>query len=88
MDTRPKKPDAAIISEILSALPEKDGKVWMIGDSNVDVQTGKNAGIPVIGCAWGFRGRTELEVSGADFIAEKAQDISDFILGDHRLKTV
>ena len=88
VDTRPKKPDTAIISEILSAIPEKDGKVWMIGDSNVDVQTGKNAGIPVIGCAWGFRGRTELEVSGADFIAEKAQDISDFILGNHRLKTV
>ena len=80
VDERPKKPDTAIISVILSALPEKDGKVWMIGDSNVDVQTGKNAGIPVIGCAWGFRGRTELESAGADYIASEAGEIADIIL--------
>lgn len=79
VDCRPKKPDAAIIRDILSAVPDAD-RVWMIGDSNVDVQTGKNAGIPVIGCAWGFRGREELEDAGADFIAEKPEDIADIIL--------
>lgn len=80
VDYRPKKPDTAIISDILSALPDEDNEVWMIGDSNVDVQTGKNAGIPVIGCAWGFRGREELQREGADYIAEKADDITDIIL--------
>ena len=45
---RPKKPDTAIISEILSGLPE-DNQVFMIGDSNVDIQTAKNAGISSIG---------------------------------------
>ena len=79
VDYRPKKPDAAIISEILSELP-KENKVWMIGDSNVDVQTGKNAGVSVIGCLWGFRSREELETAGADFIAEKPEDIADVIL--------
>lgn len=76
---RPKKPDTAIINEIISALPE-DNHVFMIGDSNVDIQTAKNAGITSIGCEWGFRGREELENAGADFIAEKAEDIADFIL--------
>lgn len=76
---RPKKPDTAIINEIISALPE-DNRVFMIGDSNVDIQTAKNAGITSIGCEWGFRGREELENAGADFIAEKAEDIADFIL--------
>ena len=52
----------------------------MIGDSNVDIQTAKNAGITSIGCEWGFRGREELENAGTDFIAEKAEDIADFIL--------
>ena len=79
-DRRPKKPDTAIIDEILAAVPDKKDKVWMIGDSNVDVQTGKNAGILVIGCTWGFRGRAELEAEGADYIAEKAEDIADIIL--------
>ena len=80
VDCRPKKPDPAIIKAILSAVPDTD-KVWMIGDSNVDVRTGKNAGISVIGCLWGFRGREELEREGADFIAEKPEDIADIILG-------
>lgn len=76
---RPKKPDTAIINEILSELPE-DNHVFMIGDSNVDIQTAKNAKISSIGCAWGFRGREELENAGADFIAEKSEDIAGFIL--------
>lgn len=76
---RPKKPDTAIISEIISGLPE-DNNVFMIGDSNVDIQTAKNAGIYSIGCAWGFRGREELVNAGADFIAEKSEDIAGFIL--------
>ena len=53
----------------------------MIGDSNVDVRTAKNAGIISIGCAWGFRGSAELIAENADFIAEKPQDIAKIILG-------
>jgi phosphoglycolate phosphatase len=52
----------------------------MIGDSNVDILTAKNAGIQSIGCLWGFRSREELIEAGADFIAEKPSDIGDFIL--------
>ncbi|MDE5835083.1 MAG: HAD family hydrolase [Ruminococcus sp.] len=78
-EERPKKPDTAIINEILSVLPA-DNKVFMIGDSNVDIQTAKNAGISSIGCAWGFRGVEELTKAGADFIAETPEDIADFIL--------
>lgn len=78
-DERPKKPDSAVINEILSGLPE-DNTVYMIGDSNVDIQTAKNCGLISIGCVWGFRGRAELEAEGADFIAETAEDITKIIL--------
>ena len=78
-DERPKKPDVAIIREILSDV-DGGGKVYMIGDSNVDIMTAKNAGITSIGCTWGFRGREELVSAGADYIAEKASDITDIIL--------
>lgn len=81
VDYRPTKPDSAILIEIFSVLPDEENEVYMIGDSNVDVRTAKNAGIPCIGCAWGFRGRAELEAEGADFIAEKPEDIADIILG-------
>ncbi len=78
-EERPKKPDSAIINEILCGLPE-DNIIYMIGDSNFDIQTAKNCGITSIGCVWGFRGREELENEGADFIAEKADDITKIIL--------
>lgn len=80
VDYRPTKPDSTILVEIFAALPDVENRVYMIGDSNVDVQTAKNAGIESIGCAWGFRGRAELESEGADFIAEKPADIADIIL--------
>lgn len=79
-EERPKKPDPAVIREILDGFPD-DNKVYMIGDSNVDVQTAKNSGLISIGCAWGFRGCQELEAAGAAFIAEKPQDIAEIILG-------
>lgn len=79
-DERPKKPDPAVIREILDGLPD-DNLVYMIGDSNVDIRTAKNSGIISIGCAWGFRGRQELEAEGAAYIAEKPQDIAEIILG-------
>lgn len=82
---RPKKPDVAIIAEIVNDLPTADNRVYMIGDSNVDVETAINAGIISIGCAWGFRGRTELEDAGADYIAESPSDISRIILDKKRI---
>lgn len=76
---RPKKPDVAIIKEIISEFPEEEN-IFMIGDSNVDIQTAENAGIHSIGCAWGFRGVEELTNAGADFIADVPADIVKFIL--------
>ena len=77
---RPVKPDTQILAEIFAALPDEDCTAYMIGDSNVDVQTGKNAGITTIGCAWGFRGEEELRGVGADYVAGKPQEIAGIIL--------
>lgn len=77
---RPKKPDPAIISEILGNLRCEEDQIFMIGDSNVDIQTAKNSGLISIGCIWGFRGRGELEAEGADYIAETPDDIAKIIL--------
>ena len=52
----------------------------MIGDSNVDIRTAKNASVHSIGCTWGFRGRDELAEAGADDLAEKPEDLLKFTL--------
>lgn len=79
-DYRPKKPDTAILVEIFAQLPDVPNKVWIIGDSNVDIRLANNAGIESIGCLWGFRSREELMDEGADHIAETPSDIAEIIL--------
>ena len=53
-----------------------------VGDSDVDIQTARNAGMAAIGVAWGFRGRQELEDSGADFIAEDPLQLEEYLLSE------
>lgn len=80
-DDRPKKPDPAVIREILANM-NGDNTVFMIGDSNVDIRTAKNSGLISIGCLWGFRSREELEAEGADNIASSPMQIADIILNE------
>ena len=44
-DDRPKKPAPAIVEQILKTAGVSKAQAVMIGDSDVDIQTGKNAGV-------------------------------------------
>lgn len=79
LDGVPKKPDPTALNSIIKSCGVTKDEVLYIGDSNVDVFTGKNAGVRVCGCVWGFRGREELETAGADFVADSPLDILNFI---------
>ena len=70
-DDVPSKPSP---NGVLKALKELNEKTALyVGDSEVDVQTAKNANLPCIGVTWGFRDRENL--NGADFIIDKPCDI-------------
>jgi phosphoglycolate phosphatase len=71
----PLKPDTALVDLILEAADVERSKCVMVGDSAVDVQTAKGAGIVSVGVSWGFRSRTELEEAGADHIADSAAQL-------------
>ena len=74
-DDVPKKPAPDGVLKAIKQLGAEN--VVYIGDSEVDVQTAKNADIPCIGVTWGFRDRKDLE--GADFIIDKPHDIINII---------
>ena len=75
-DTLPvSKPDPAVIAHVVGVLPGAVREVWMIGDSAVDVQTGRAFGARTVGCVWGLRGREELREAGADVLAETPLDL-------------
>lgn len=75
IDAFPPKPAAPITLHTMAQLGATPQATLYVGDSDVDVQTGHNAGLRVAGVDWGFRGRAELEAAGADFIAEMPEDI-------------
>ena len=48
-----------------------------VGDSEVDVQTARNAGVPCLSVLWGFRSRQELEQAGAKIYCADTKDLYD-----------
>lgn len=50
-----------------------------VGDSEVDIATAKNAGVPCLAVLWGFRDRADLERVGAVHFCEKTEDLADAV---------
>lgn len=74
-DEFPSKPAPDSVLYVIKALfAEKSGCIY-IGDSEVDVQTAHNSGLPCIGVTWGNRDLAELEAAGAEYIAQKPKEI-------------
>ena len=80
----PRKPDPYFVNQIVNDLQVDKQKVFYIGDSDVDMLTGKNAGVKTIGVAWGFRGKEELIMHGANYVVEDAREIGVIINDCHK----
>ena len=65
VDAFPPKPEAPVTLHVMEELGADPSTTLYVGDSNVDILTGHNAGLKSAGVSWGFRGRTELEAAGA-----------------------
>lgn len=79
---QPIKPDPAIVDQVLAEVPSvtKSETVY-VGDSNVDMQTGLNAGVRTVGVSWGFRTREELAAYSPSAIVDTPEELSRVILG-------
>lgn len=76
-----KKPEPDSVYEALKCLESDKISAVYIGDSEVDVMTAKNAGIPCIGVLWGFRDEAVLKSQGADYIISKPEEILELLNG-------
>lgn len=70
-----KKPAPDMVFEALHRLGAEAESAVYIGDSDVDIQTAKNAGVPCISVLWGFRNREFLLEHGAQHFIEKPSEI-------------
>lgn len=75
MEGREKKPAPDSVYEAMKQLGVTKEECIYIGDSDVDVNTAKNSGIPGIAVLWGFRTKEQLEAVGATTFAKKPEDL-------------
>lgn len=78
-DGIPRKPDAAGLAHALERMGAGREECLYVGDSEVDVATGRNAGIKTICVSWGFRTKEELKAAGAEYIIDKAEELMAYI---------
>lgn len=74
-----RKPAPDSVWHTMNLLGSQKETTAYVGDSEVDVITARNAGIPCIGCLWGFRDRETLEAEGAAAIIAHPSELADAV---------
>lgn len=72
----PKKPAPDTVLRAMQLLDVKPAECIFIGDSDVDIKTAQNAGIPCISVLWGFRDRAFLLAHGAQQLAADVGELA------------
>ena len=71
-----RKPAPDMLDRILHDLSIPKEQAVYIGDSEVDIETAKNAGLACISVTWGFRNKSFLARHGATRIVENATELA------------
>lgn len=79
IEGRNRKPAPDSVLEVMRILEVCRDETVYVGDSDVDIKTAKNTGIPCISVTWGFRDRNFLLNSGAQKLADKPEEILKYL---------
>lgn len=74
------KPDPVLTKKLTDALGVPPSDCVLVGDSDVDVATAKNAGMLHVGVTWGFRSRQALLAAGATRLADTPAALEELLL--------
>lgn len=74
-----RKPAPDSVFMAMEAYHAKRAETIYVGDSEVDVETAKNAGIKCVSVLWGFRDREQLLESGAKILIKKPLELLELI---------
>lgn len=78
-DEIPRKPDPAGLFCALENMGVAREECLYAGDSEVDVITGRNAGLKTVCVSWGFRTKEELNAAGAEYIIDKPEELLQYV---------
>uniref|UniRef100_UPI004038662F HAD family hydrolase n=1 Tax=Roseburia inulinivorans TaxID=360807 RepID=UPI004038662F len=74
-----RKPEPETVFEALKELGNTKEEAIYVGDSEADIETAKNAGMPCISVLLGFRDKEFLAEHGAEYYAETTEEVSELI---------
>ena len=74
------KPEPDMVFMAMEKMDADKGNSTYIGDSEVDIQTAKNSGIPCISVLWGFKDRKFLEMSGASILVDSMESLGEKLI--------
>lgn len=75
----PLKPDPQSTLQMLNELKADPARSFFIGDSDIDVLTGRAAGMRTIAVGWGYRPVGELAALSPDWLARTPAEIASYI---------
>ncbi len=78
----PKKPSAESVLYIIDKLNLSKKEVCIIGDSEVDIQTAKNAQIQSLSVSWGYKDKSFLLENKADKIFDNFKELFDYLISN------
>ncbi len=78
-DGVPTKPEPHMPFIAMSEMDVNPDECLFVGDSGVDIETGKYCGNTPVGVTWGYREKQELINKGARFIVDNPEEILDII---------
>ncbi|MFA7228879.1 MAG: HAD family hydrolase [Melioribacteraceae bacterium] len=75
------KPSPEPLQKITGDLKIEIGQTLMVGDSEMDIQCGQNAGSKTCAVTYGYRTKADLEKSFPDFLIDNILDVEHLING-------
>ncbi|HUQ03211.1 MAG TPA: HAD-IA family hydrolase [Kofleriaceae bacterium] len=72
----PLKPDPTVALVAADELGVSPARCAFVGDSAIDVETARAAGMRAVAVAWGFRDRVELEAAQPDVIVDEPRQLA------------
>ncbi|MBI4705607.1 MAG: HAD family hydrolase [Deltaproteobacteria bacterium] len=80
----PTKPDPTAAHALAASLAVAPARCVLVGDSGVDMQTARAAGMRAVGVLWGYRDRAELVAGGAESVVASPAELAARLVGDGR----
>ena len=74
-----RKPCPDSVNDALLHLASDKNSAVYVGDSEVDVETARNAAIPCVAVTWGFRDKSVLEGLSPEYIIDKPSQLMDIL---------